>query len=271
VDISERTQAEAALHRSEAQHRALVEGSLQGIIIIAQEGSCLFANQAFATMCGWATPEAVVGQSILQFIAPHERPRMTSYLAARRRGETAPGRYEFQGCKQDGTLVWAEALVSQIEWEGGPAHLFTCIDITERKQAEEALRASEELNRRIVEAVPGGIIQVSPEGRIVRANAEAARILGLVYEDLPQHGAADLALLTVGEDGGRCPFANYPVPNCLATHHPNPATTVGVPHPDGTVSWAVFTAIPLRDPTTDEPTGAVVTFLDITERKRAEE
>ena len=65
VDISERTQAEAALQRSEAQHRALVEGSLQGITIIAQEGMCLFANQAFATMYGWATPKGVVGQSLL--------------------------------------------------------------------------------------------------------------------------------------------------------------------------------------------------------------
>ena len=271
VDISERTQAEAALQRSEAQHRALVEGSLQGITIIAQEGMCLFANQAFATMYGWATPEGVVGQSILQFVAPHEHPRITSYLAARLRGETAPGRYEFQGCKQDGTLVWAEALVSQIEWEGCPAHLFTCIDITERKQAEEALRASEELNRRIVEAVPGGITQVSPEGSIVRANAEAARILGLVYDDLLQRFVADFALQTIWEDGSPCAVEDYPVTKCLATHQPQSATTIGVRRPDGTVSWAVFTAIPLRDPTTGGVTGAVVTFLDITERKRAEE
>ena len=271
VDISERTQAEAALQRSEAQHRALVEGSLQGITIIAQEGMCLFANQAFATMYGWATPEGVVGQSILQFVAPHEHPRMTSYLAARLRGETAPGRYEFQGCTQDGTLVWAEALVSQIEWEGCPAHLFTCIDITERKQAEEALRASEELNRRIVEAVPGGITQVSPEGSIVRANAEAARILGLVYDDLLQRFVADFALQTIWEDGSPCAVEDYPVTKCLATHQPQSATTIGVRRPDGAVSWAVFTAIPLRDPTTGGVTGAVVTFLDITERKRAEE
>jgi PAS domain S-box-containing protein len=271
VDISERTQAETALQRSEAQHRALVEGSLQGITILTQEGMCLFANQAFATMYGWATPEEIIGQSILQWVASHERPRMTSYLAARLRGETTPVRYEFQGCKQDGTLVWAEALVSQIEWEGCPAHLFTCIDITERKQAEEALRASEELNRRIVEAVPGGITQVSPEGSIVRANAEAARILGLVYDDLLKRFVADFALQTIWEDGSPCAVQDYPVTKCLATHQPQAATTIGVRRPDGTVSWAVFTAIPLWDPTTGGVTGALVTFLDITERKRAEE
>src|SRR5215471_15276383 len=271
IDISDRIQAVAALQRSEAQHRALVAGSLQGMTILAPEGRCLFANQAFATMGGWVTPEEVVGQSIVQFVAPHERSRMTAYLAARRHGETVPARYEFQGCKQDGTRVWAEALVSQLEWEGGPALLFTCLDITERKQAEEALRASEELNRRIVEAVPGGIIQVSPEGRIVRANAEATRMLGLMYDDLLQHVVADFALQTIWEDGSPCAVAEYPVTKCLATHQPQPATTIGVRRPDGTAAWAVFTAIPLRDATTGGGNGAVVTFLDITERKRAEE
>jgi PAS domain S-box-containing protein len=270
-DISERKQAEEAMQQSEERLRHLVEGSLQGITIIAPDGTCLFANQAFATMGGWASPEGSIGQSIFPFVAPHERPRMISYLAARLRGETAPVRYEFQGYKQDGTPVWAEALVSQIEWEGCPAHLFTCIDITERKQAEEALRASEELNRRIVEAVPGGILQVSSEGRIVRANAEATRILGLVYDDLLQRFVADFALQTLWEDGSPCAVEAYPVTKCLATSQPQAATTIGVRRPDGAVAWAVFTAIPLRDPTTGGGNGAVVTFLDITERKRAEE
>ena len=81
------------------------------------------------------------------------------------------GRYEFQGRKQDGTLVWAEALVSQIEWEGCPAHLFTCIDITERKQAEEALQAVRN-SIAALSKLSRWDTQVSPEGSIVRANAE---------------------------------------------------------------------------------------------------
>ena len=112
---------------------------------------------------------------------------------------------------------------------------------------------------------------MSPEGSIVRANAEAARILGLVYDDLLQRFVADFALQTIWEDGSPCAVEDYPVTKCLATHQPQSATTIGVRRLDGAVSWAVFTAIPLRDPTTGGVTGAVVTFLDITERKRAEE
>src|SRR5215475_8921123 len=88
VDISERTQAEAALQRSEAQHRALVEGSLQGMTILAPEGTCLFANQAFATLWGWTTPQEGLGQSLCQWVAPHDRPRLLASLAARLRAET---------------------------------------------------------------------------------------------------------------------------------------------------------------------------------------
>ena len=94
-----------------------------------------------------------------------------------------------------------------------------------------------------------GITQVSPEGNIVRAN-RSARILGLVYDDL-QRFVVDFALQTIWEDGSPCAVEDYPVTKCLATHQPQSATTIGVRRPDGTLSWAVFTAIPLRDPTTE--------------------
>ena len=50
-----------------------------------------------------------------------------------------------------------------------------------------------------------------------------------------------------------------------------PSVTIGVRRPDGTLSWGVYTAEPLLDPETGRTAGAVVTFVDITERKRAEE
>jgi PAS domain S-box-containing protein len=144
-------------------------------------------------------------------------------------------------------------------------------DIAERKQVEETLRASEALNRSIVEAMPGGIIQVSQEGRIVRANAEAQHILGLTYDRHTNRFAAYTAPQFVWEDGRPCKEKEDPIARCLATHKPQQATTMGIRHPDGTITWAVFTAIPLRAPATGELIGAVTTFLDITERKQAEE
>ena len=64
---------------------------------------------------------------------------------------------------------------------------------------------------------------------------------------------------------------DHPVSKCLATHQPQPATTIGVRRADGRMAWVILTAFPVSDPETGQMTGAVVTFLDITERKHLEE
>src|SRR6185369_4479435 len=65
--------------------------------------------------------------------------------------------------------------------------------------------------------------------------------------------------------------SDFPVTKAILTGAAQPGMTLGVRKPSGEVSWAVFRAVPTRDPTTHEITGAVVTFLDITERKRFED
>ena len=64
---------------------------------------------------------------------------------------------------------------------------------------------------------------------------------------------------------------DYPVAQAIVTGMPQPSLTLGVTKPNAEVSWAVFRAVPTRDPTTQEVNGAIATFIDITERKRLEE
>ena len=144
-------------------------------------------------------------------------------------------------------------------------------DITQRTLAEQSLRRSEELNRRILDSVPGGIVQVSESGGILTANTEARRILGLNFDEQLQLYIADFEHQTIWEDGSPCRVEDYPVSRCLKTGQPQPPATIGVRRKDGSVAWAIFTAIPLTNVMSGKPSGAVMTFLDITERKRAEE
>jgi two-component system cell cycle sensor histidine kinase/response regulator CckA len=144
-------------------------------------------------------------------------------------------------------------------------------DIAERKRAEVALSASKELTERLIEGLPGGVVHVDKDGSLLRANGEALRILGLSYDQFAQRYVGDFGTETIFEDGTPAPAAEDPVSKALATGLPQPATTLGVRKPDGEVSWAVFRAIPIRDLTTQEVNGAVVTFFDITERKRFED
>src|SRR5207302_9689983 len=58
---------------------------------------------------------------------------------------------------------------------------------------------------------------------------------------------------------------------CLATGTAQGSATIGTRRPDGTISWAIYTAIPLPDIETGAVRGAIVTFVDISQRRRAEQ
>ncbi len=141
----------------------------------------------------------------------------------------------------------------------------------EQQQANQALRASEDFNRRIMEAAPCGIVQVSLDGAILKANSVAQDVLGLTFDEISRCFVAGLKSETFWENGSVCPEQDHPVSKCLATHQPQPATTIGVRRADGRMAWGVFTTTPLSDPESGEMTGAVVSFLDVTERKHLEE
>ncbi|MBX3189884.1 MAG: PAS domain S-box protein [Labilithrix sp.] len=136
--------------------------------------------------------------------------------------------------------------------------------------AIQTLHEGAELVRRILDAVPGGVVHVARDGSIRSANPEALRILGLRFDEVSQRFIADFEPQTFHEDGTPCPAADYPVARVLATGKPQPPVTIGVRKPDGELSWAVFRAEPVLD-ADNTLAGAIVTFLDITARKRAEE
>jgi PAS domain S-box-containing protein len=131
--------------------------------------------------------------------------------------------------------------------------------------------ADDELNRRLVESFPGGIVQVARDGSIVQANHAAQTILGLSYDELTRRFVGDFRTETIWEDGSPCDPRDYPVSKCLATGEPQSGVTIGVRRPDGQFSWALFAAMPILDPVSGELTGAIVRFLDITDRKVSED
>jgi PAS domain S-box-containing protein len=130
--------------------------------------------------------------------------------------------------------------------------------------------ADDDLNRRLVESFPGGMVQVAMDGSIVQANELAQRILGLSYDELTHRFIADFKTQTIWEDGTACDPDDYPVTRCLKTGATQPAATIGVRRPDGQFSWSLFTAAPILDPASRQQTGAIVRFVDITDHKNSE-
>jgi len=173
--------------------------------------------------------------------------------------------------KKNGDVILVEITANPIRFKRRDAILIMANDVTYRIKAEERLRASEELNRRILETVPGGIVLVGRDGAIQTANAEAQRILGLGFDALTSRYIATFASETIREDGTPCSVEDYPVSKCLAAGRQQQALTIGCKRPDGMISWAIFSAAPVFESGTDILSAAVVTFIDITARKMAEQ
>jgi PAS domain S-box-containing protein len=132
-----------------------------------------------------------------------------------------------------------------------------------------ASRTPEEL-RAILDAHPGGIVEVAADGAILMANAEACRFLGLSFDELAKRYVPDWGTETLREDGSTCPVEEYPVSICLRTGRPAPAKTIGVRQRDGVVHWGVFRAVPLTHAASGALQGAMVMFCDISDRVRVE-
>lgn len=123
--------------------------------------------------------------------------------------------------------------------------------------------------QQLLEGVPLGLVHVLLDGAVVFANTEAQRILGLTFDVLERKYVNDFQGKTYREDGSECPVIDYPVTQCLMTGEPQSPKMIGVQQRDSTVSWAVFTAIPTLGETLDTHTGALVTFVDVTEMQRS--
>lgn len=132
---------QAALRQSEARYRALVDHSLQGVLVF-QAGRVVFANPAAVTLIGYALEElmAMSADAIDALVYADDLPMIQRYRAMRLAGEPAPARYEFRAVRKDGSLRWIESFNVLIEYQGRPAVQMTYIDITERKHADERIQ-----------------------------------------------------------------------------------------------------------------------------------
>lgn len=147
----------------------------------------------------------------------------------------------------------------------------TTQDITERKQAEEALSKSEEKLRHLVHNLHAGVVVHAPDTRILLANEQAALLLGLSVDQMMGRTAIDPAWGFVREDYSTMPLEEYPVNLVITTRTPLPYQVVGINRPKThDLVWVQVSAFPEFDAHRNL-IQVVVTFVDVTERKQAQE
>ncbi len=174
-----------SLEQSEERYRSVTESAVDAVITADSDGRIVGWNNAAKTIFGY-TEDEVAGKDLALLIPGAYRQkhlaavkRVKSGAAARLIGQTI----ELEGLRKDGGKF--PLALSLSKWETSEGTFYTGIirDITERRQAEEALARSEKQFRGIVEHSSVGVYRTTPDGRIIMANPALVRMLGYVSFD----------------------------------------------------------------------------------------
>ncbi|MCW3990202.1 MAG: PAS domain S-box protein [Candidatus Bathyarchaeota archaeon] len=165
--------------RTEEKFRALLDESRDAILVLDNE-RYLYGNSKAAELLGFSDPSELIGRDAFEFVAPEDREKVREIAFRRQKGEVVPSRYEFNLFNREGKRVPVEVNVSLIEYDGKPASLSINRDITERRRAEEAMKASEAKYRSFLEEGLDGVV-VTRNGNYLYINQRYAEMLG--YSD----------------------------------------------------------------------------------------
>lgn len=180
-DIDERKQIEEELRESEERFRTLADTTATAIFVY-QEDKFVYSNKAAQKISGY-TEEEFLSKNFWDFVHPDFRDLIKERGLARLRGEKVVNNYEFKIICKDGSEKWIDFTAGSINWKGKKSAIGTAFDITFRKQAEEALRQSEEKYRNNFNNAPVGIYQSSLSGRFLSVNNRLVQILGYDYKE----------------------------------------------------------------------------------------
>lgn len=265
-DITENKRAEHALKESEEQYRSLFESSQDAIFLLENTRFKKCNNQA-VTLFGCSKKKEIVGRSLLDFSPVMQPDRMSSEQKAEEKISAALDDnrpvFDWLFTRSDGTPLSAEVTLNHVTISGKKLIQAIVRDISERKQAEEALRSSERTYRNVVEDQTEMISRFRPDGTQLFVNQAFCQYFKKSREDIlgkkffPRIPAEDHRQV-------REHFAS------LTNEKPFAVDTHRVILMDGSVRWQRWSDRALFD-----KKGAVIEYQsvgqDITDQKRAED
>ena len=196
AEIEERKRVEEALRVSEAKFRAVVENSHDGILFTNENAVILYRSPSYRRINGFSNEERL-GRSGLDVVHTEDLEGVQRNWAALLADPKNPRTFAYRIHHKDGSWRWIEtACLNLLANPEVQSVVIASRDITERKQAEDALAESEERFRRMFERHSAAMIVIDPEtGRIVDANQAAADFYGWSIRELTGMSIQDVNTL----------------------------------------------------------------------------
>ena len=269
-DAVKRLRTEQALQNIEERWRSVFENSAIGVALADLTGRLLIVNPTYQKMLGY-TEEEFQALSFLDFTHEDYVEGCEALAAELVEGKRNQFQIEKQYRRKDGSPIWVRDNISLVPGTKSIPRFIMALseDITERKRAEDALQQSEERIRLILDSSAEGIFGCDPLGICLFCNQTAVRLLG--YEEPVELLGQNMHRLEhhTRKDGTPFPIDECPI---YIGFHENRGVHIDDDvfwRKDGTSFPVEYWSHPLiRDGKT---AGAVITFFDITERKKAEE
>ena len=265
-NITENKRAEQSLKESEEQYRSLFESS-QDAIFLLENTRFKKCNSQAVVLFGCTKKKEIVGRSLIDFSPVMQPDRMSSDQKGQEKISAALGDitqvFDWLFTRLDGTPVYSEVTLNRVIIGGKTLLQAIVRDVSERKQAEDALRKSERTYRTVVEDQTELISRFRPDGTQLFVNEAYCQYFKKSREDIfgkkffPRIPAEDHRQV-------REHFAS------LKKENPSAIDTHRVIMPDGSIRWQRWSDRAIFD-----KKGSIVEYQsvgqDITEQKRAED
>lgn len=265
TDISALEQARARL----AQLSAIVESSDDAIIGTDRSGLVTSWNGAAQRLYGYSADE-ILGRPITLLAGPEQHEKMSELLQRTAEGSCVE-RTQDQHHTKEGGLIDVSVTMSPIRTPDGEIVGTSAIsrDITELKRAQNQLEARGRRIELLLDSTAEGICGFDTQGVCIFCNRAAARLLRLESTNALLGQRLDSLLRPHAPDGVPYGEHTFPVYNVLRTGEQHHSDSDWIERADGTRFQAEYWTHPIRNE--GAIVGAVLTFLDVTDRKHAEE
>lgn len=266
IDVSERQRHEKECKESELKYRQLTETMFETFSVVDLNGVFLYANRNAARNLSDGKSDDITGKNIRQFLPENQAEQLI--------GQYKEVYSSKEPCSQDVLVhlkkgdTWFSNTLKPIDFGllQVPAVLSVSLDITERKNVEDALHESEAKYRVLFNTFPLGIAISDESGNVIEANDMSTELLGISKDEHQERRIDGPEWRIIRLDGSEMPPDDWASVRALKENGLFANSEMGILKPNGDTIWLSVTAAPIPI----EKYGVVVAYNDITDRIEAE-